>query len=311
VRSTNFSLIATLVGAALWGVSGTAAQALFERFQFPVFGLTTLRMLVGALLIFAVAPRIPRPRFSAAFLVLAFFGLAGSQITYLEAIQFSNAVTATLLQFLFLPMVAAYEVARGTIRWSARWTVTLALAGGGTFLLIAQVGGGGLGILVTTAGVAFGLLAAVTAALYSILGARYVRESGPWAVTGWGFLLGGLATLPLGAYSFLGFSVPPGITARLEIVVLLGVVIVCGTALAYGLYLVGLRGLPTTEVGVVAAFEPIAAAVATYLLLGLVLTGTQYLGGAAIVIAVALLGLGKRSSGPPGPSPPSGDHVSS
>jgi drug/metabolite transporter (DMT)-like permease len=299
VRSAQFSLVATLAGSALWGLSGTAAQALFERFQFPVFGLTTVRMLVGALLIFAVAPRFPRPRFSAAFLALSFFGLAGSQITYLEAIQYSNAVTATLLQFLFLPMVAAYEVAHGSIRWSARWTATLVLAGGGTFLLIAKIGSGSLGILVTPAGITFGLLSAVAGALYSLLGARFVRASGPWAVTSWGFLLGGLATLPVGAYSFLQYSLPPGLTAQLEVAALVAVIIVCGTTLAYGLYLIGLQGLPPTEVGVVAAFEPIAAAVATYVFLGLVLTGTQYLGGAAIVFAVALLGLRKR---PPGPS---------
>ncbi len=294
MRSTQFSLVATLVGAALWGVSGTAAQALFERFQFPVLGLTTVRMLTGALLIFAIAPRSPRPRFSAAFLALAFLGLAGSQITYLEAIQFSNAVTATLLQFLFLPMVAVYEVARGSIRWSPRWTPVLALAGVGTFLLIAKTRGGSVGILVTPAGIAFGLLSAIAGALYSILGARFVRESGPWAVTSWGFLLGGLVTLPFGAYSFLNYSFPQGLPAEVEVVGLVGFIVVGGTVLAYGLYLIGLRGLPPTEVGVVASFEPIAAAVATYLFLGLVLTGTQYLGGVAIVLAVALLGLRRR-----------------
>ena len=302
MKTTNFSLVVTLVGASLWGLSGTAAQGLFERFQFPVLGLTAIRLLAGSALIFAFGPRFPRPRFSPAFLGLAFFGLAGSQITYLAAIQYSNAVTATLLQFLFLPMVAAYEVSHGTIQWSARWSGTLALAAGGTFLLIAKVGVHSLGILVTPLGIVFGLLAAVAAAFYSILGSRFVRESGPWAVTSWGFLLGGFVMLPFGAYSFLRYAPPAGLSAQLEIVVLVAVVVVCGTALAYSLYLIGLRGLPATEVGVVAAFEPIAAAVATYLFLGLVLTVTQYVGGAAIVFAVALLGLRKRPPEPAGAS---------
>ncbi len=306
MRNAQFSLVATLLGASLWGFSGTAVQGLFERFHFPVFGLVTVRMLVGALLIFAFAPRAPRPRFSPLFLALALFGLAGSQITYLEAIQFSNAVTATLLQFLFLPMVAAYEVARGSLRWSIRWTAILALAAGGTFLLVVKIGAGSLGILVTPAGITWGLLAAVAGAFYTILGGRFVRESGPWAVTGWGFLLGGLVTLPLGIYSFRGFTAPHALPAEIEMVILLAVVIVCGTVLAYSLYLIGLRGLPPTEVGVAGAFEPITAAVATYLFLGLVLTPIQYLGGAAIVVAVAMLGLGNRSEGPPGSSPPEG-----
>jgi drug/metabolite transporter (DMT)-like permease len=298
VKGAQFAVLATVAGATLWGISGTAAQALFERFHFPVLGLLSIRMLVGAAIIFAFVPRFPRPRFSTAFLTLALVGLAGSQVTYLAAIQYSNAVTATLLQFLFLPMVAAYEVFHGTIRWSARWTAMLGLAGGGTFLLVVRIGVGSLGILVTPLGIFFGLSAAVAAAFYSLLGSRFVRESGPWAVTAWGFLLGGLVTLPFGAYSFLGYSLVPAITARVEVVLLVAIVAVCGTALAYSLYLMGLRSLPATEVGVVAAFEPIAAAVATYLFLGLVLTASQYLGGAAIVFAVALLGLGKRSPEP-------------
>lgn len=54
--SDHFSLLATLVGAGLWGVSGTAAQALFERFSFPVLGLVAVRLLAGALVPFGVAP---------------------------------------------------------------------------------------------------------------------------------------------------------------------------------------------------------------------------------------------------------------
>ena len=306
MRNAQFSLVATLLGASLWGFSGTAAQGLFERFHFPVLGLVTVRLLVGALLIFVFSPRAPRPRFSPLFLALAIFGLAGSQVTYLEAIQFSNAVTATLLQFLFLPMVAVYEVARGSLQWSLRWTAILSLAAGGTFLLVVKIGAGSLGILVTPAGITFGLLAAVAGAFYTVLGGRFARESGPWAVTSWGFLLGGLVTLPLGVYSFLGFGPPGTLPAGVEMAVLLAVVIVCGTVLAYGLYLIGLRGLPPTEVGVAGAFEPITAAVATYLFLGLVLTPTQYLGGGAIVVAVALLGLGNTPEGPPRSPPPGG-----
>lgn len=300
MKKEQLAIVATVSGATLWGISGTAAQALFERFHFPVLGLLTVRMLVGSLLIFAFAPRFPRPRFSPAFVALALGGLAGSQVTYLAAIQFSNAVTATLLQFLFLPMVAAYEVVQGTIQWSARWTAILGLAGGGTFFLVAKIGAGSLGILVTPLGITFGLLAAAAAAFYSILGHRYVREPGPWAVTAWGFLLGGVVTLPFGAYALSGYTAPSTVSGQLEVILLIAVVAVCGTALAYGLYLIGLRSLPVTEVGVVAAFEPIAAAVATYVFLGLVLTAPQYVGGAAIVFAVALLGFRKK--------PPPADH---
>src|SRR5437899_12978964 len=66
-------------------------------------------------------------------------------------------------------------------------------------------------------------------------------------------------------------------------------VIVFGTILAYGLYLAGLRRLSATEIGLASSSEPIVASGAAYLLLGVILTPVQYLGGAMIILAVVLL----------------------
>src|SRR5271157_478876 len=108
-----------------WGLSGTAAQALFQNFHFPVLGLVSIRMLTaGSILLVITRPKIPE--FSSSSLItlvmISVFGLMGSQLTYLFAIQASNAATATLLQFTFLPMIAGYEALTGSIRWSMRWT---------------------------------------------------------------------------------------------------------------------------------------------------------------------------------------------
>ncbi len=195
---TRHSLLWTLLGASFWGLSGTAAQALFHLYRFPVVGLVTIRMLLsGLFLLIIFRPSIPsRPWLP--LIVLSVFGYAGSQLTYLGAIQFSNAATATLLQFLFLPIVAGYEVLTGRLRWSHRWTMTLVLAAVGTFLLI---GGASLQILVTPAGLLFGLLAALGGAYYTLGSRRFVRIQSSWWITTWGFVIGGLATLPFGTVS--------------------------------------------------------------------------------------------------------------
>src|SRR5712692_11632225 len=85
-------------------------------------------------------------------LSLSVFGFAGSQLAYLGAIQFSNAATATLLQFLFLPIVAGYEAVKGVLRWSDRWTVSLLLVMVGTLFVVGGLPGPNFRILVTAVG---------------------------------------------------------------------------------------------------------------------------------------------------------------
>ena len=308
MRELRLALLAAVVAAGFWGLSGTAAQALFARYDFPVLGLVSLRMLsAGAILVLILRGQ-RRPPFTGSLLGLAVLGIAGSQFTYLEAIAYSNAVTATLLQFLFLPMVAAYEALRGRIVWSVGWSAPLALAGAGTLLLVTHPTGSSLGILVTPLGLLFGILCAVTGAYYSLAGRRLVQRHGSWAITGWGFVLGGLVTAPFGAASFLTYSFPRAVSVALGVFGLVAFIVIFGTLLGYGLYLFALRHLPATEVGVAASVEPISAGVATYVFLGVTLSGLQYAGGALILVAVVLLGFRRvrdaSSSAPSGPPVP-------
>jgi drug/metabolite transporter (DMT)-like permease len=291
VQTTRAALAATVIASGCWGLSSTVAQALFAHFAFPVIGLVAVRMLsAGVILLVLIGPR-SRPALTPSFVSFSILGVAASQLTYLEAIQLSNAVTATLLQFLFLPMVATYEAITGAVILSPRWTATLGLAGFGTVLLVVHANVGSLGILVTPGGLVFGILSAVAGAYYSLAGRSLVRQHGPWTVTTWGFLVGGLVALPFGAASFGTYSPPTSLSGQLELAGLVGFIVVFGTLLGYGLYLFGLRHLPATEAGIASSFEPISSAVATYAFLGVVLTGLQYVGGAFIVLAVALLGL--------------------
>jgi len=299
MQAQRAALAAAVTGSALWGLSGTAAQVILQRYDFPVWGLVTIRMLGAAFLLLLVArPQWPRP-WTFSLGALAVFGLVGSQATYLEALFYSNVTTATLLQFLFLPMVAGYELAKGTIRWSVRWGVLLSLAAVGTVLLVVTFGTAGFSILITPLGLAFGLASAVTGAYYTLSARQFAQtQSAQWVST-WGFLLGGAVTAPIGAWTLVQYHWPSTWGSGLLLTGLILVVVVAGTLLAFTLYVYGLRKLTATEAGIADSFEPIVAAVGGFVILGVALSALQYVGGTLIILAVALLGASGHGRGKP------------
>jgi drug/metabolite transporter (DMT)-like permease len=290
LHAKRTALIGVLIGTAFWGLSGTASQALFQTYKFPVLGLSELRLAISGFLLLAfVRPSIPKRKDLRLLVSIAIFGFVGTQVSYLVTIQYTNAPTATLLQFLFLPMVAGYEALTGSLRWSKQWTVTLTLAFAGTLLLIGLFSGGGFSLVITPIGLVAGLIAAVTGAYYSLATRPLVREKGGWWLTTWGFLIGGLVMLPLGYLGFQGYSLSPSAPEFATVVGLVIFVIIFGTVLSFGLYMVGLERLPATETGVAASIEPIVASIAAYVFLGVRLAPLQYLGGALILLAVILI----------------------
>jgi len=254
----------------------------------------------GLVLLAILKPAIPESKaVLLKLLAIAVFGIVGTQVSYLVAIQYSNAPTATLLQFLFLPMVAVYEALTGTIRWSGRWSVTILFAVVGTLLLIGVFSGtGSFGILINPISLIAGLLAAASAAYYSLASRSIVRAKGSWWLLTWSFVVGAVLTFPFGIQSLFRHGSPSDFISGISIAALVAFVVIFGTILAFGLYLSGLRYLPATEMGVIASLEPIAASVAAFVFLGNILNPIQYLGGSIIILAVIMVASKTADTGP-------------
>lgn len=124
-------VIFTLAGGCLWGLSGSCGQYLFTNYQVNSSWLTVVRMLVAgvSLVLFALL----RQRDKAIGIwkvkgdavqqvVFALGGLMFCQYAYLTAISYSNAATATVLQYLgpVLIMLLVCAVAPPTAKSSGR-----------------------------------------------------------------------------------------------------------------------------------------------------------------------------------------------
>ncbi len=280
-QSKTGSFGIAILATCLWGLSGTVAQILFQRDGFPPEGLVTLRLFIASAFLFLwLRPKWPRAH-TGVIIMFGVLGILPSQLFYFLAISYSNAAIATLLQLLFLPMVAIYEIAAHVYKFSFSHLAAIALAMIGTFLLVAN--GSTISFHVSVLAFVFGTLCAIAAAFYTLASKKLTTIYGSWPITAWGFLIAGTASLPIGTFSLIHEKF------TMQIFALILFVSIFGTLFAYGLYVRSLQRLTGTEASIAATGEPIMAAVASYLLLSVLLTPVQYIGGGLILVAIIFL----------------------
>lgn len=296
------SMLAVLGGAVLWGLSGTAAQALFQRHAVDPGWLVSIRMSVsGLLMLLALAVRRGLPavlaplrsvRSAMSLVIFGVVGLVVVQYSYLVTIEASNAATATLLQYLAPAMVVLWTSLAGRRLPPRLHAVALGLTLVGTFLLVTA--GPTLHLQLSPRAVWWGLLSAAALAFYTLYPGPLLRALGAPLVVGWGLVLGGAAVAP--------FAPPWAVPAHLSggDLALVGFVVVLGTLIAFTLYLYGLTRLTPVLASLLATAEPLAAAVAGVLWLHVHLDAWQWVGGGAIAGGVLLLARTPRRHSSPG-----------
>lgn len=275
------SLVVAIIASAFWGLSGTAAQILFQDYSFPPLGLVTLRLFISSAILFLwFKPKWPSLH-SREIILFGVLGILPSQLFYFLAIDYSNVAFATLVQLLFLPIVVIYEISTRVYRFTVPLFSAILLAMVGAAFLVLK--GPSFALHATPLGILFGTLCAISAAYYTLASKQYGKLVGSWSLTSWGFLIAGLISLPIGVPTLIGAKF------SLTIIALILFVAFFGTLLAYGLYMRSLQRLTATEVSVTATAEPIVAVIAGYFFIGVLLSALQYLGGALILISMVLL----------------------
>lgn len=298
-----FTSLRVLLAAALWGLSGTVAELLFQRRGFSPGWLVGVRMLTSGLLIVAYGLQARRrPQFLAPLkvpavrgqlVIFTVVGLSLVQYSYFAAIQASNAATATLLQYLGPAFVIVYAVFRERKLPNRVQTFAVASALVGTWLLVS---GGSVHVLsISPAALGWGLLSAVTLAFYTIYPGPLIKSWGTAPIIGWAMLLGGLVFMPLAPFwdtAGQHWSVATGLMVLF--------VVVFGTLIAFSLYLQSLKWVAPSTAVLLASAEPVAAAIAAMVWLHVHLSVPELIGGGLIVVTVTVMSAGEAPSRVPG-----------
>jgi drug/metabolite transporter (DMT)-like permease len=300
LRTRLKGIAMVLVGGSLWGISGTVAQVLFQRYGVHAEWLVTIRLLcAGIILLFWAGMKKQgiwavwkKPRDGVKILIFGLIGMLGVQYSYFASIESGNATTATLLQYLGPVFITVYMALKIRQLPQKKDMVALLLAMLGTFLLVTN--GSFKGLTVPVPAVFWGLLSALTAAFYTVYPERLIIRFGSVVTVGWGMLIGGIG---------MGLRNPPwdakGGFLTPHVLALVGFVVVFGTLLSFYLYLDSLRYLSPAEVGVLGSAEPLSAAVMSIFWFHHIPGLYELAGGLCIIATVAILSRKKEEKAIP------------
>jgi drug/metabolite transporter (DMT)-like permease len=296
-RRPVIGYVMVVAAATLWAVNGTVSKVILHSGP-STWQVAELRV-TGAALVLVAALAVARRdllRVTRAELpLLIVFGVAGLtfvQLFYLLAIRRLPIGVALLVQYLAPVLVALY--ARFVVREQVRRRMwgALALSIGGLVLVLRIWSG----IVLDRIGVGAALGAACAFALYILLAERAVLRRNPVSLLAFGLLF---ATafwavvqpwwrFPVGT---LGHTVSlEGNLADVHVplALLAASMIVLGTVVPFALLVASLRHISATSAGLVAMLEPVVATLVAAAWLGESLGGVQLIGGALVLVAVAL-----------------------
>jgi len=298
-RSVGRGLVYVFVAAVAWGTGGAVAAVLYRDSGMGPIAVSFWRFATGAVLLAAVGPflggraglrDLVRGRW--AWLGIIGAGLAIYQTAYFAAVQRSGVAVATIVTLGLGPVLIAIG-ARVTMaeRIGRSGTATIALALIGLALL---TGGGDVGPA-PLAGLALAVLSAVGYAGVTLLTRAMGRRNGgsdQYNLTLLGTAIGMVCLLPFAALE--GLTPSNGDLPRsAAMLAYLGAV---PTALAYGLFNIGLSSVRATTASVIVLMEPVTAAAIAVVVLGEHMTALATVGTVVLLAAVVILALAEQRS---------------
>ena len=294
-RYEVIGIILTLLGATLWGVSGTSVQFVGNFRNMNLEWLLTMRLITAGLLTVlygwirqgnAIFNVFRNWRDTLGLIIFGVFGMALCQYTYFRSIVIAGAGIATVLQYLAPSMIIIYLLVRYGKRPSAGEIISVILALAGTICLM---GNNGFSFESFRSDVLFwGLLSAVGVAVYSVSPVRLLATYGTIPIVGFGMLLSGLVAAAL-------FQQPHSY-ATWDVWTVIGCfnVVFLGTIVSFNAYLEGVKRIGAVPGSILSSIEPISAAFFGWALLGNQFNWVGILGMAMIIATVIIIALEKR-----------------
>ncbi len=289
-------MLFAIIGGIFWGLSGVFGQYLFLHNGLNAKWLVSVRLFTaGLLLLLIVYVRqknkvfdIVKKKNNWPMLILySIFGMGLCQFSYYCAVEFSNAGTATVIQYTGPALIILYFCIVYRQKPTLVQVSALIMSMIGVVLLATK--GDITSLNISSKALFWGIVSAVALAAYNIMPAKLMYHYGTLSVMGWGmFIAGVLLCLYVKPWHVIGTWDTFGFIA-------LGIVIIVGTILSFSFYMEGVKLAGPETASLLASVEPVTATIATVLFLGFSFTLAELIGIIIILVAVTLLSLKKET----------------
>lgn len=294
-KSLGRGSVFTISGGVLWGISGTCGQYLLQVKGLASDWLVPVRLLcAGLLLLFFCFLKQGKQIFAPYkdgkdtrdLLIFGMVGMSMCQYTYFTAIGYSNAGTATVLQYIGPVLIMLYVSARAGKIPEKHELLAAALAMAGTFLLATHGKPGSLAI--SDQALFWGLCSAAALAVYTTQPGRLLKKYGSMVIAAWGMLIGGILLSLIFRPWEKTVPLDPAAAA------FMGIIILFGTVIAFACYLEGVNCVGPKKGSLLASVEPVSATVFSVLFMGVNFGFMDLFGFVCIISTVFLLTSGKE-----------------
>jgi drug/metabolite transporter (DMT)-like permease len=287
-------ILMIVIGSILWGTTGSLTEWVLANTELTVPFILTVRLIISGLgiLVFLAMKKedvftvIKTPYWRNQLILFSIFGMVGLQFTFSYAIETSNAVVATLLQF-SAPIFVVLYVSLSYKKFPPRYQI-IGIAGtlAGLFLLLTN---GSIGkILVSTEALLWGLAVGVTFAFYTLYPARLMKEWSVLAIVGWSMLFGGIM---LGVVNQVWRSDQWSLIIQPQGILIMAILIIFGT-MAFLLFLSSMKHITAIETSILSSMEPLTVMVISIIWFDRMLGSVQLLGAVLMLVFVTWLSIG-------------------
>lgn len=280
----------TAFGACCWGISGNVGQFLATSKNFEIEWIVTFRLLCAGILLLTYlyikkGDRIfdvwKTKQTSTDLILFSLFGMVPSQYTFFAAIKYSNAATATVLQYTGPVIILLYLAILQRKMPSKVELIAVFFALFGTFLLATN---GNIHTLsISPLALFWGGASAVSMAIYTLQPRRLLETQDSPCIIGWSMLIGGILL------SFRHPIFPLTGTLDLTSILCLSFILLFGTILGFCFYMLGIKNIGATKASLFASVEPLSSAIVSIVWLNEKFTLIDLLGFAFIVMTIFLL----------------------
>ena len=287
-KGTIYSLLSGLI----WGICGILGEYFFTHYQVSSGWITSMRLLIaGSSVLILAFYKLKFHLFDIwrdkknylSFLAYAILGIFSVQFFFYLCVEYSNATTATVLQFISPIFILAYDRIIYKKKASRNAILYVLIAIVGVFLMATK---GDLSTLsITPLALVTGLLSALGVMFNVILPQKFAKEYGFVPTVGWGMIVAGIFSNFLYPVYQISFQLD-----WISIAICLTIAFL-GTAFAFFLSMKAVSMVSPLVVSVVSASEPLSSAILSILFLGLVLDGYLLLAMILIIIPMIFLSI--------------------